>query len=175
MLEIDVVMKDGYDETEEKFVAAETFKVRLEHSLVSLSKWESLWEVPFLGKEEKTQKQTLSYIEMMLLDEIPPEVFRRLVERHIGEVNDYVSAKQTATTVPQSKGPANREAYTAELIYYWMIKLNIPVEFESWHLSRLLTLIRVINYKDDPKQSKMTSKDRRALNRARRDQHNTRG
>jgi hypothetical protein len=175
MLEIDVVVKDGYDEENEKFVAAETFKVRLEHSLVSLSKWESLWEVPFLGKGEKTQKQTLSYIELMLLDEIPPEVFRKLVERHLGEVNDYISAKQTATTVPTSKGPASRETYTAELIYYWMISLKIPVEFENWHLSRLLTLIRVINYKNDPKQSKMSAKDRRALNRARRDQNNTRG
>lgn len=176
MLEIDVTLEEGYDEENEKFVAIRSFTVRLEHSLVSLSKWESLWEEPFLGKKDKTQKQALSYVEMMILDDnLPPEIFHNLVENHLQEINDYITAKMSATTVPKTSGAPSQETHTSELIYYWMITLNIPVEFEHWHLNRLLMLIQVINYKNDPNQSKLSPKDRRALNRARRQQHNTKG
>jgi hypothetical protein len=177
MLEIDVVLDEDYDEETESFVPKTSYRVSLEHSLVSLSKWESLWEVPFLGKETKTHQQTLSYIEMMILDDkVPPGVFQKLVERHLPAVNDYIGAKHTATTVPPGPSTArSQETITSELIYYWMISLNIPVQFENWHLGRLLTLIRVVNFKNDPKTTKMSQKDRRALNRARLSKHNTRG
>lgn len=176
MLEIDVVLEDGFDETQNKFVALRSVAVQLEHSLVSLSKWESLWEIPFLSNKEKTQKQTLSYVEIMLVDpNLPPEVFRKLIENHLEEVKDYVAAGMTATTVPSDpNAPPSRETVTAELIYYWMISMNIPVEFERWHLNRLMTLIRVVNHKNSPKK-KMTSKERRDLNRARQQKYNTKG
>ncbi len=175
MLEIEVVIGQNYDELTNKFGVASCVKVRLEHSLVSLSKWESVWEEPFLGKKDKTQKQTLSYVEMMVLDEIPPEVFSKLLDDHLEEIKDYVAAKMTATTINSDpNAPQNREIVTSELIYYWMITMNIPVQFENWHLNRLLTLVQVINLKNSPKK-KMSGADRRALNRSRLAERNTRG
>lgn len=176
MLEIDVKVEESFDENSARFVTTGTFKVCLEHSLVSVSKWESLWEKAFLGDEEKTREQTLSYIKLMILnDELPPGVFEELVKTHIGRIKDYVAAPMTATKLhANSNAPKSRETTTAELIYYWMISLNVPIEFQHWHLNRLITLIRVINLKNTP-QKKMSLRERRELNRARLAQHGTRG
>lgn len=176
MLEIDVCLEESYDDSTKRFTS-KTHKVRLEHSLVSLSKWESLWEESFLNKDAKTHEQTVSYLRMMILDDdLPPEVFQKLVENHISAVNDYITAKHTATTVPTNpNAPKNPEIVTAELIYYWMISLGIPMECQYWHLNRLLMLVRVVNYKNDPKKTKLSQKDRRALNQARRKKLGTRG
>lgn len=176
MLEIDVVMEESFDETTNKFGVKSSFKVKLEHSLVSVSKWESFWEEAFLGKKEKTQEQTLSYVEMMILDgELPPEVFRSLVENHLPDIQEYVSAKMTATKIPVNpNAPQSRDVVTSELIYYWMISMNIPVEFEHWHLNRLMTLVQVINLKSTPPK-KMSAAERRNLNKSRRSQLGTRG
>lgn len=175
MLEIDVKLGENYDEQTNKFSVARSVKVRLEHSLVSLSKWEAVWEEAFLGKSKKTTEQTVSYIEMMLLDDIAPEVFHELVKNHIEQIQTYLTAPMTATKLPTEtkKGPS-RETVTAELIYYWMARLNVPIEFENWHLNRLFTLIRVFNIKDTPPK-KMSAQDRLNLNNARRAQLNTRG
>lgn len=175
MLEIEVVLDENFDETTNKFVVGKSVKVRLEHSLVSLSKWEAVWEKAFLGREEKTTDQTISYVEMMLVDEIPPEIFHKLLQSHIEEIQRYINAPMTATKLPnaQNKGPS-RETITAELIYYWMATLNIPFECEHWHLTRLFTLIQVTNIKNTPPK-KMTAADRQRLNNARRAQMNTRG
>jgi hypothetical protein len=176
MLEIQVILGENYDETANKFTAESSVNVCLEHSLVSVSKWESVWEVPFLSDKDKTQKQTLSYVEMMVLNhDLPPGIFHKLVENHLQEVMDYVKADMTATKVPVVPGGSqNKDVHTAELIYYWMITLDIPVEFQHWHLNRLLTLIKVINFKNTP-AAKMSPKDRRELNRARRAKLNTTG
>jgi hypothetical protein len=176
MLEIDVASNELYDEKTEKFIAWGSFKVKLEHSLISVSKWEGLWEQAFLGKKEKTSEQTLSYVKMMILDEnVPPEVFNNLVNRHLEEVRNYINAPMTATKLPSSQNSQqSQETITTELIYYWMISLNIPVEFENWHLNRLITLIRVINLKNSPKK-KMSLSERRNLNRQRLSRNNTQG
>lgn len=176
MLEIDVVLGETYDEKTSQFTMSQKFKVRLEHSLVSLSKWESVWEIPFLGKQEKTNKQTISYVELMLVDDnIPPEVFQKLLDEHLEEIREYVGAAMTATKLRNDpNAPGSREIITSELIYYWMISMQIPVEFEHWHLNKLMTLIRVINLKNTPAK-KMTARERSALNRARLSKHNTRG
>jgi hypothetical protein len=177
MLEVTVYTEESYDEEQEKFVGSNPVYVHLEHSLVSVSNWESVWEESFLNKNEKTQQQTVSYLAIMLLDEnLPEAIFQKLVEKHIPEINEYITSKQSATTVPADPtAPQNREIVTAELIYYWMIELGIPMECQHWHLNRLLMLIRVINFKRNPKTNKMSTKDRRALNRARRQKLNTRG
>jgi len=176
MLEVTVYMGESYDEEAARFVGTDPVYVHLEHFLVSLSKWESVWEESFLKQNEKTHQQTVSYVAMMLLDKISDDVFGKLVEKHIPEINEYITSKQTATTVPTDpSAPQNRETVTAELIYYWMIELGIPMECQHWHLNRLLMLIRVVNFKRDPKTKKMSTKDRRALNRARRQKLNTRG
>ena len=176
MLEIRVDLEEGFDEESSKFVETSSFTVHLEHSLSSLSKWESVWEEPFLGKKDKTEKQTISYIEMMIIDDdLPPGVFQKLINDHLQDIMNYVSADMTATKFHlDPNSPQSRETITSELIYYWMISMNIPVEFERWHLNRLITLIRVINLKNTPKK-KMSATDRRNLNRQRLKQRNTRG
>lgn len=176
MLEIDVSMEESFDETTSKFVSSKNFRVQLEHSLFSVSKWESLWETPFLGKTEKTTEQTLSYVRMMIVGvEPPPEVFQKLCAVHLQEVRDYIEAKMTATRITETPGGQNaREIITSELIYYWMVSMQIPVEFEHWHLNRLIMLIRVINAKNTPKK-KMSAAERRTLNRQRHSKYNTRG
>jgi hypothetical protein len=176
MLEIDVSLEESFDESSSKFVVTKSFRVKLEHSLVSASKWESVWKEAFLGKKDKTSPQTLSYVECMILnDELPPGVFLKLVTHHLDEIREYIADEMTATKIyTDPHAPAAREIVTTELIYYWMISLNVPVEFQHWHLNRLMTLIRTINVKNTP-QKKMTMKDRRDLNRARLSQHNTRG
>jgi hypothetical protein len=176
MLEIQVTLEEGYDEESSKFITSSSFTVCLEHSLSSVSKWESAWEEPFLGKKDKTQKQTVSYIEMMILNEdLPPGVFRKLIENHLEEIMNYVSADMTATKLHvDPNSPQSRETITSELIYYWMISMNIPVQFEHWHLNRLITLIRVINLKNSPKK-KMSPTERRNLNRQRLQQRGTSG
>jgi hypothetical protein len=176
MLEIDVVIDETFDEITNKFAVGSSVKVRLEHSLSSMSKWESVWEEPFLGKKDKTQKQTVSYIEMMILnDDLPPEVFQKLIAHHLETVMAYVSANMTATKLRvDPNSPQSRETITSELIYYWMISMNIPVQFEHWHLNRLITLIRVINLKNSPKK-KMSATERKNLNRQRLQQRGTTG
>lgn len=168
MLEINVATEESFDEERNVFVVTKSFRVGLEHSLVSASKWESLWKEAFLGKKEKTAPQTLSYVKFMILnDELPPGVFHKLIENHLQEVETYIADSMTATKLySDPNAPQSRETITTELIYYWMISLNIPVEFQHWHLNRLITLIRTVNLKNAPKR-KMSAKERRDLNRAR--------
>lgn len=176
MLEIRVALEEGFDESTSRFVETSLFTVRLEHSLSSVSKWESVWEEPFLGKKDKTQKQTVSYIEMMILnDNLPPGVFQKLIDKHLDKIMAYVSANMTATKIyTDPNSPQSREIVTAELIYYWMISMNIPVQFEHWHLNRLIALIRLFNLKNAPKK-KMSAAERKELNRKRLRQLGTRG
>ena len=174
MLEIDVVLDENFDETTSKFGVVQSVKVRLEHSLFTASKWEAVWEEPFLGKKDKTQEQTASYLRMMILNEdLPPEVFVKLVENHMPEINEYIGAKMSATKLAVDK-KQSREVITAELIYYWMVTMNIPVQFEHWHLNRLVTFVRVIQLKNT-KQKPMTPQERSKLNRQRLEQGNTKG
>lgn len=177
MLRLTIVVVEGYDEATNQFVESETCVVELEHSLVSLSKWESRWEVPFLGSQDKTTEQTLDYVRMMFSgDEFPEAVLAKFSAGNFEEINNYVNAKMTATTFRDMRNEPNREVITAELIYYWMIALGIPFECENWHLNRLLTLIKVCNIKNAPKEKgKINVADRRSLNEQRRKELGTRG
>ena len=181
MLRISIPLtQEGWDEKKEEFVPAKVQVLQLEHSLVSLSKWESKWCKAFLSKKELTYEETVDYIRCMTLTQnVDPEVYEHLTNENVLDVKKYIEAPMTATFFSEEKGgKASREIITAELIYYWMISLNIPVGFQKWHLNRLLTLIRVCNIKNSPpkRRSKKEIMSRNAaLNAARRKQLNTRG
>lgn len=181
MLLITIPAEEQWDESKEEFVVSgKEQTLQLEHSLVSLSKWESKWCKPFLSKEKMTEEETMDYIKFMTLTQnVDPEVYTRLTDKHIERIKNYISAPMTATTFSgddASKG--GREIVTAELIYYWMIALNIPFECQKWHLNRLLTLVRVCNIKNSPpkrRSKKELASRNTALNAARRKKLNTRG
>lgn len=166
MLTIIVPGVEMYDEQTEKFVTHGDTTLVLEHSLVSLSKWESIHEKPFLDKADKSTEETLSYIKVMTVTRnVPDKVYERLSEDNIREINEYIDAKMTATWFSDAPGaPKSKEIITAELIYYWMITFEIPFECEKWHLNRLFTLIRVCNVKQ-AKPKKMSRSEIAARNR----------
>ena len=173
MLEIKVPGRELYDETRNLFITTHDTKLTLEHSLISLSKWESKWCKPFLSKESKTTEQVIDYIRCMTLTQnVDPNVFKCFDPLSIKKINEYIEAPMTATWFSEKNNKTpSREIITSELIYYWMIALGIPFECQKWHLNRLLTLIRVCSIKNQPPK-KMSTKDilsrNTSLNAARR-------
>ena len=180
MLRITVPATETWDEGRQEFVYSKEQTLQLEHSLVSLSKWESKWCKPYLTKDEKTAEETIDYIKCMTLTQnVNPDVYKCLTRENIDQIHKYINAPMTATFFSEKeKGGTNREQITAELMYYWMIALNIPFECQKWHLNRLITLIRVCNVKNQPPK-KMSRKDlmsrNASLNAARRKRLNTKG
>lgn len=182
MLRITIPATELWDESKEEFVtAAKEVNLQLEHSLVSLSKWESKWCKAFLNpKLEKTYEETIDYIKCMTITQnVDSSVYDRLTKSNIDAINAYIDSPMTATTFSNynNKGPS-KEIITAELIYYWMISFNIPMECQKWHLNKLLTLIRVCDIKNTPpkKMSRREVINRYAsLNAARKKQMNSTG
>lgn len=166
MLNIIVPGKEYFDEENQEFVTIGDVELELEHSLVSLSKWESKFEIPFLSHDNKTDEQLIEYIKCMTLTpEIPPEVFGRLSSDNYDKINDYINAKMSATWFSEIPGaPRSSEIITSELIYYWLVAFNIPFECQYWHLNRLFTLIKVCNLKN-AKPKKMSPSEIAARNR----------
>lgn len=180
MLEITIPAGELWDEIRNEFVTTKEQKLKLEHSLVSLSKWESKWCKPFLSKESKNREETIDYIKCMTLTQnVDENVYRCLTNSNIEQINRYIEAPMTATWFTEEKtNKINREQITSELIYYWMVALNIPFECQKWHLNRLITLIKICNIKNQPpkKRSKREILSRNAaLNAARRKQLNSKG
>lgn len=181
MLQIIVPLgPEEWDEEKEEFIMPKTQTLRLEHSLVSISKWESKWHRAFLSKKAMTDEETLDYIKCMTLTQnVNPEVYEHITSENVERVREYIEAPMTATVFSDDKNAKrDREVVTSELIYYWMIALQIPFECRKWHLNRLLTLIKVCNIKNNPpkKRSKRDIMSRNtALNAARRKQLNSRG
>lgn len=180
MLTITVGGTESFDEALKEFVLVGGTVLQLEHSLVSLSKWESKFEKPFLGKNPKSEEEVLEYVKLMIVNgDFPPGVFHKLGEKHWSEINEYLNAKMTATWFADSPGaPRTSEVITSELIYYWMTVFNIPFECQNWHLNRLFTLIRICNIKQ-AKPKKMTRAEvaqrNRELNEQRKKQLGTTG
>ena len=172
----------GFDSEKQIFVDIAETTLKLEHSLISLKKWEQKWKVAFLDKNvKKTTEMWLDYIKCMVINTVDDRVFHYMPMQTVKEIIGYIEDPMTATWFSNNDviGAAKNkeEIVTAEVIYYWMIALNIPVEFEKWYLNQLLTLIRVVNIKNNPK--KMSAKDaaaqRKSLNAARIAKHHSRG
>lgn len=182
MLKITVLGTEHFNEETNEFFTVGDEVLELEHSLVSLSKWEEKYEVPFLGDQTKTPEQTLDYIRIMTQgEERPEEFYKRLTQANVKEISEYIDRKMTATWFAETtrpKGPRASEVITAELIYYWMTALQIPFECQHWHLKKLLTLIQVCMLKNQPAK-KMPKREamsqQAALNAARKAQFGTNG
>lgn len=183
MLSVKINSIEMFDEISKEFVNTEETTIHLEHSLVSLSKWEATWEKPFLNDTDKTNEEVLDYIKCMSISgEISDDVIYRLSNENVKEISKYIDSKMTATWFNEPKfnkgGVVKKEVITAEIIYYWMIAATIPFECQHWHLNRLLTLIKVCNQKNAP-EKKMGRQElaarNKALNEARKAQLNTNG
>lgn len=179
-LVVEITPEDWNEHTEE-FIPAKTVTLQLEHSLVSLKKWESKWKRSFLSSRQGlTIDETIDYIRCMTLTQnVKPEVYQRLSQKNINDVNEYIMDSMTATTFSDKGKRGRNEIITAELIYYWMISLGIPIDpCQKWHLNQLITLIRVCSAKNAP-ASKTSKADLAsqyaAMNAARRKQLNTKG
>lgn len=178
MLEIKVPARELFKESTGEFIEIPEATLKLEHSLISLSKWESEIEKPFLSTKQ-TKNSMLYYIECMSLDKnINRNVINTLPDDVYSKITEYINKPMTATTINDMSSGINRDIITSEIIYYWMIKLGIPFECQKWHLNRLIMLIRVCSVKDGP-QKKMSKKDiyaqNRALNEARKARMKTKG
>lgn len=182
MLTITIPPVDLFDEKTEMITEVPEFTVELEHSLASISKWESKYEKPFLGDAARTKNEIIGYIDAMCLTpEVPPTIFHRLSTENFGEINRYINSKMTATWFSERQQQGrSREIVTSEVVYYWMVSMNIPFECEHWHFNTLLTLIKVTNSKNAPQKkntrgSRDAAADRRALNEARRQKSGSHG
>lgn len=155
MLELRIASVELYDEKLEEFFTVPGQTLKLEHSLVSLAKWESKWEKPFLSKNNMTLAEVTDYIRCMTITQnVDPFIFSYVARYHLDEVYKYMELPMTATTFSKNKEPwkGSSEVVTAEIIYYWMTVYNIPIDCQRWHLNRLLTFINVCNIKNQPKK-----------------------
>lgn len=179
MLKIIIPASEFFDEQHQEFIYMDESVLRLEHSLVSISKWESKWCKSFISTPKKTTEETLDYVKCMCLDEIDDKLFNKISGDNISKIVEYINAPMTATTFTENpNGKSSNDLITSELIYYWMISCNIPMECQHWHINRLLTLIRVCNIKNSPdkKMSRQELMSRNAaLNAARKKRLNTKG
>lgn len=159
MLRITIPSIEWYDDITNEFTSSKEQTLQLEHSLVSISKWESKWKKPFLSKEDKTIEETVDYIKCMTTTQnVSDDVYKYITNDNLKEVQKYLEDGMTATTFSNNSNGSSREIITSELIYYWMISMNIPFECQKWHLNRLLTLINVCSIKNRPAK-KLSGKD----------------
>ena len=182
MLRITIPATELWDEKNERFITVKEQTLQLEHSLVSLSKWESKWCKPFLYTRNKTYEEIIDYIKCMTITQnVPDHAYLGITQENINQIEAYIQAPMTATTYSnKQKGKINNEIVTAEIIYYWMIALNIPPEYRKWHINSLITLIDVCNIKNKNQKPKRISTSEAinrdaALNAQRRKMLNSKG
>lgn len=180
MLKIIVPEGEIFDENTQEFLYTKETTLQLEHSLLSLSKWESKWHKAYLSNNNKTQEEIIDYIRCMTITpNVDPLVYRCLTNENIKKIVEYIEDPMTATTFSNlNKEPKSNEIYTSELIYYSMVAANVPFECQKWHLNRLLTLLRVCSIKNQPpkkvSKNELASRNR-SLNAARRKRFNSKG
>lgn len=184
MLSIVIPEKEFFDERTQEFVFIKEKKLDLEHSLISISKWESKWKKPFLSKDDKNYEESIDYVRCMTLTpNVDPKVYFGITQSMFNQITDYIDDPMTATWFNEQKNNGRRQnnsqVVTSELIYYWMVAYNIPFECQKWHLNRLLALVRICDIKNSTSDKKMKKSDiyarNRALNAARRRNLGTNG
>lgn len=181
MLRITIPGVEQWDEVKQEFIYTKEQTLSLEHSLVSVSKWEAKWHKPFLSKSDKTIEETIDYVRCMTLTQnVDSQIYNYLTNDNISQVNQYIAEPMTATWIQEEKGKPTpmRKQITSELIYYWMITLNIPMECQKWHLNRLLMLIRVCNAENKPRKKRSNReilRDNARINAERRKRWNSKG
>lgn len=181
MLQIIIPGGEYYNEQTNEFVYVREKTLYLEHSLISISKWEAKWEKPFFDKKEKSYEEGIDYIRCMTITkDVDPKDYYRIDKNTIDKINQYIDSKRSATwfNEQQKFSRGVEKVVTSEVIYSWMIALNIPVQFEQWHVNRLITLIRICNIQNSPKKKRKKSElasQYRSLNAERRAKMNTRG
>lgn len=179
MLTIVTSSEPLWNEESQEFVYPPKTLLRLEHSLVSISKWESKWKKPFLDKKDKTESEMMDYVRFMTLNEVPDDsVYYALNTSNYNAIGDYINNSMTATKFPKDNSPKNKEPVTSELIYYWMVAQNIPFECQYWHLNRLLALIKVCDLKNRPPKklgANALMRQHTELNKERRSRWGSRG
>ena len=167
MLQITIPEREFFNEKTEEFMSVKRQTLQLEHSLISISKWESKWCKPFLGKDEKTNEEMIDYVRCMTINQnVDPMIYWAIPRDEMERIKEYIFAPMTATWFkePERRG-SSRKVITSELIYYWMIAQNVPLECEKWHLNRLFTLLRICSEKNAP-QKKMSKKQAAAQQRS---------
>ena len=180
MLQLQFSDTQFYDEEKEQFITIKGQTIQLEHSLVSISKWEARWKKPFLVREGHTREETIDYIRCMTITQnVNPLLYQLLTSDQIIKVNQYIDDPMTATTISKQEGKgAPSKVITSEEIYYAMVAYQIPFECQRWHFNRLMMLIRVCDEKNKPKKKMRKgeiAKRNRSLNAARRARLGTRG
>lgn len=180
MLEIVVSSGEFWNDEAQEFYSIKPCVLQLEHSLLSIARWESKWEKPFFSKEERSHLENISYIQCMCLKPVrDPRVFDLLSEENFAAIEKYLTDSHSATTIrDRGRAPGGRGSFvTSELIYYWMITYSIPFECEKWNISRLLKLIDICRIKNDPKKmsKRETAKSYAELNRTRRAKAHSKG
>lgn len=180
MLEIIVPKQELYDSEANLFTYTPEVKLTLEHSLISISKWESKWHKAYMSNDQKTREEALDYVRCMIISpaNVDKNICNYLTNENFKAINAYIEDPMTATWFSKEQSRPSREVITSELIYYWMIALNIPMECQKWHLNRLLTLIKVCSIKNQPSKSipknELMARNR-ALNAARKAKMHTKG
>ena len=181
MLQITIPAGEKWDNIKQEFVYCKESTLQLEHSLVSISKWESKWHKPFLSNDDKSDEEMLDYIRCMTITQnVNPLAYIFLTEGNIREINEYINNPMSAYSSKEDKkkGKHNSETVTAETIYWWIATLNIPLDAQKWHLNRLLALVGLFNQKNEPPK-KMSNRERAELwskvNAERKKKLNTRG
>lgn len=179
-LPITIPARELYDSKTERFITVKETTILLEHSLISVSNWESKWHKPYLSPDNKTPEEYLDYIRCMCLTKnVDPNIFYALDEKNIKDIAEYIANPMTATTFHNQENKKSREIITSELIYFWMTNFNIPFDpCQKWHLNRLFVLIEIASIKNQPPK-KMGKREmlnqRAALNAQRKAKYNTRG
>lgn len=178
-LELVIPENEYYNRDTREFISIPEQHLRLKHSLVSISKWEAKWKIPFLSKQPKTREQSLDYIKIMTITQnVNPLVYEFLPDNIMGKIQQYIDDPMTATVIKTQSKPGGQKVITSEVIYSWMVSYNISKEYEKWHLNRLLTLIQILNIENSPKKKmgkNSVYQRNQALNDARRAKAHSRG